>query len=94
MLLTSMRLLSDFAVIAGSSYSAARHGLLLEHLKKSRNRQDAALMLRPGLDTNRQMLEVTTGPAYMRFVSALPGVDPDVIAGNKPRRDFPPPRSR
>lgn len=47
-------------------------------------------MLRPGLDTNRQMLEVTTGPAYMRFVSALPGVDPDVIAGNKPRRAFPP----
>ena len=89
-LLTALMLLSDFAITAGTSYSAARHGLLLEHMKKPRNRTEAARSLLPGLANDQQVLEDVAGPALLRFVRGLPGTDLDIVEGRKPARTPPP----
>lgn len=89
-LLTALVLISDFAMTAGTSYSAARHGLLLEHMKKPRNRTEGARSLLPGLASCQQMLEGVTGPALLRFVRELPGTDLDIVEGRKPARTLPP----
>ena len=89
-LLMAMTLLSDFAHTAASSYTAAARGLMLEHIRKPRDRAEKAQAIRPGLDRTKASIEGELGPMLMHFVSGLPGVDLDIIQNGKAPRLQPP----